>query len=89
MFSTNSIFYDPNPTPELRTPPIQFVPLTLDTTEFAKAYFNGIRHCNQINQTEQTRISFDIRIIPLSQYQQHLHEFNGTKFELGKYYVVI
>lgn len=88
MFSTNSIYYDPNPE-TTNTDPLQFVPLVLQTTEFAQAYFNKIRHCNRINQTNQTRISFDIRVIPFSKYQQNLSNFKGTKFELGKYYVVL
>ena len=88
MFSTNSIFYDPEPDSSI-TDPLQFIPMTLQTTEFAQAYFNKIRHCNRINQTNQTRISFDIRIIPFSQYEKNMLDFKGTKFELGKYYVVI
>ena len=89
MFSTNSIFYDPDPNDLSITNPLQFVPMILHTNQFAQAYFNQIRHCNRINQTDQTRISFDIRIIPFSKYQQHIPEFKGTKFELGKYYVVL
>lgn len=87
MFSTNSIFYDPNDPPI--TDPLQFVPLSLEPTQFAQAYFNEIRHCNRINQTGHTRISFDIRIIPFSKYQENKNELKGTKFELGKYYVII
>lgn len=87
MFSTNSIFYDPNDPPI--TDPLQFVPLNLEPTQFAQAYFNEIRHCNRINQTGHTRISFDIRIIPFSKYQENKNELKGTKFELGKYYVII
>jgi hypothetical protein len=86
MFSTNSIFYDPNTN---TTDPLQFIPLSLQTGQFAQAYFNQIRHCNRINQTDKTRISFDIRIIPFSQYQENITHFQGTKFELGKYYVVL
>jgi hypothetical protein len=87
MFSTNSIYYDPAESDT--TDPLQFIPLSLQTTQFAQAYFNQIRHCNRINQTDKTRISFDIRIIPFSKYQQNLSNFQGTKFELGKYYVVL
>jgi len=86
MFSTNSIFYDPETN---TTDPLQFIPLSLQTGQFAQAYFNQIRHCNRINQTYKTRISFDIRIIPFSQYQENITQFQGTKFELGKYYVVL
>lgn len=88
MFSTNSIFYDPEPDSSM-TDPLQFIPMNLQTTEFAQAYFNKIRHCNRINQTNKTRISFDIRVIPFSKYEENMSYFKGTKFELGKYYVVI
>ena len=86
MFSTNSIYYDPETN---TTDPIHFIPLSLQTSQFTQAYFNQIRHCNRINQTDKTRISFDIRIIPFSKYQENISQFQGTKFELGKYYVVL
>lgn len=87
MEGSNSIYYEPSPQSNVH--PFQFENLSLQTNEFAQAYFNQIRHCNRINQTTHTRISFDIRVIPFSQYQQHLSDFKDTKFELGKYYVVI
>ena len=87
MFETNSIYHEPYVNSNI--PPHQFESLTIDTTHFAQAYFNKIIHCNRINKTNKTRISFDIRVIPYSKYQENLDYFQGTKFELGKYYMVL
>jgi hypothetical protein len=87
MFGSNSIFYEPSINSDIH--PTQFENLVLNTNQFAQAYFNKLRHCNKINQTNSTRISFDIRIIPYSKYEENLDYFRGTKFELGKYYIVL
>lgn len=87
MFGSNSIYYEPRLNSNI--PPLQFENLILKTNEFFQGYFNKIRHCNRINETERTRISFDIRVIPYSKYQANLDYFKGTKFELGKYYIVL
>ena len=87
MFGTNSIYYEPRMNSNVH--PLQFENLVLEPNEFVQAYFNKIRHCNRINKTDRTRISFDIRVIPYSKYQEYLADFKGTKFELGKYYIVI
>lgn len=87
MFQSNSIYHETHP--ESNTNPLDFENLTLETNVFAQAYFNKIHHCNRINKTGKTRISFDIRVIPYSKYQNHLEEFKGTKFELGNYYIVL
>jgi hypothetical protein len=87
MFESNSIYHEPFPNSGVH--PYEFDNLVINTDQFVQAYFNQILHCNHINQTNKTRISFDIRIIPYSQYQAHLEDFQGTKFELGKYYIVL
>lgn len=87
MFDSNSIYYEPYPNSKIN--PTHFENLVLDDHHFLQAYFNQIRHCNRINRTNKTRISFDIRVIPYTEYQTHLDDFIGTKFELGKYYVVL
>jgi hypothetical protein len=87
MGASNSIYYEPFPNSNIH--PTHFENLVLDTNQFLQAYFNQIKHCNRINCTNNTRISFDIRVIPFSKYQEHLADFKGTKFELGKYYVVL
>jgi hypothetical protein len=87
MFGTNSLFHEPHQDSGVH--PSNFENLQLNKDEFATAYFNKIKHCNRINKTNKTRISFDIRVIPFSKYQENLQDFKDTKFELGKYYIVL
>ena len=87
MFETNSLFHEPHQDSGVH--PSNFENLQLNKDEFATAYFNKIKHCNRINKTNKTRISFDIRVIPFSKYQENLKDFKDTKFELGKYYIVL
>ena len=87
MFESNSIYYEPFPNSNIQA--THFENLVLNTDQFFEAYFNEIRHCNHINCTNKTRISFDIRVIPYSVYQTNLTDFIGTKYELGKYYIVL
>jgi len=87
MFGSNSIYYEPNINSGIE--PINFENLVLNENEYVQAYFNKLRHCNRINTTGKTRISFDIRVIPYSKYIEHAEYFKGTKFELGKYYVIL
>jgi hypothetical protein len=87
MFDTNSIYYENQINSNID--PQQFENLVLQPNQFFQAYFNKLLHCNKINQTGKTRISFDIRVIPYSKYMENLEFFKGTKFELGKYYRVL
>jgi len=87
MEGTNSIYYEPEINSNIN--PLNYENLVLKTDEFFTAYFNKLKHCNRINNTNKTRISFDIRIIPFSKYMENLDFFKGTKFELGKYYIVL
>ena len=87
MFSTNSIYYEPFVDSKIN--PIEYENLILHTDEFLQAYLNKLKHCNQLNRTDKTRISFDIRVIPYSKYMDNLDFFTDTKFELGKYYIIV
>lgn len=87
MYGTNSIYFEPRI--GSKTSSIEFQNLVLSTDQFFQAYFNKIKHCNRINDTNDTRISFDIRVIPYTKYMENLAFFRGTKFELGKYYIVL
>jgi hypothetical protein len=87
MYATNSIYYETKLNSQVD--PTQFENLVLKPTEIFQVYFNKLRHCNKINHTGKTRISFDIRVIPYSKYMENLDFFKGTKFELGKYYMVL
>jgi hypothetical protein len=65
-----------------------FAPLTIDKGQFVSFYGNRCRHYNKVNRTGRTRISFDFRVIPLSEYK----ETEGTavhsnrKFVIGDYF---
>jgi hypothetical protein len=87
MFDTNSIYYEPHPNSNIH--PLEYNNMVASTNEFVQAYFNKMKHCNRLNKTNKTRISFDIRVIPYSKYMENLAYFKGTKFELGKYYIVL
>jgi hypothetical protein len=87
MFATNSVYYEPYPDSDVAI--TSYENLVLKPEEFFKAYFNKQRHYNRINQTNKTRISYDLRVIPYTKYMEHLADFKGTKFELGKYYIVL
>jgi hypothetical protein len=55
---------------------------------------SGLTHGNKINQENKTRLSFDFRVIPFSQYQQPSSEEHPTsvaqniKFTIGEYYEI-
>jgi hypothetical protein len=87
MFDTNSFYYEPCINSSVSYE--DYCNLKLDTDEMVMAYFNKLKHYNKINHTGSTRISFDIRIIPYSKYMENIKYFEGTKFELGKYYIVL
>jgi len=53
--------------------------------------FNGniCRHGNKINETSITRVTYDFRVLPLSDYHPGRNKASGTKgtkFEVGHYY---
>jgi len=87
MFDTNSIYYEPYIESKMSTD--NYLNLNLDTNEFFLEKFNQLHHYNKINNTNVTRISLDLRIIPYDKYINNLDIFKGTKFELGKYYIVL
>jgi len=87
MFKTNSLYYEPTVNSNLPTE--KYTNLVLKTDEFFQGYLNKQRHYNRINKTGKTRISYDLRVIPYSKYMEQWNDFQGTKFELGKYYILL
>jgi hypothetical protein len=83
MYDSNSLYYEN----EINSN--QYNNLKLETNEFFRGYLNHLHHYNMKNQTEYTRISFDLRVIPYDKYMENLEYFKGTKFELGKYYTIL
>jgi len=87
MFNTNSLYYEPTVNSELS--PKEYKNLVLSRNQLFQCYLNKQRHYNRINTTNKTRISYDLRVIPYDKYLEHLKDFEGTKFELGKYYILL
>lgn len=67
-----------------------FTPLTINKGEFVSFYGNKCRHHSKINTTGQTRISFDFRVIPYSEYKESPSSAirSGRKFCIGEYYTL-
>jgi hypothetical protein len=87
MFETNSVYYEPFEISNISTN--HYINLHLKKNEFFIQKLNKLLHFNRINQTGYTRISIDFRIIPYEKYVQHLDFFKDTKFELGKYFILM
>jgi hypothetical protein len=87
MFDTNSVYFEPEINSNVSFE--NYKTLQLETDEFFVGKLNQLKHYNKMNQTEKTRISLDLRIIPFSFYQEYIKDFKDTKFELGKYYITI
>jgi len=87
MYDTNSIYYEPTINSNLSYD--KYLNLKLNTDEILMEIFNQKLHYNKINDTDKTRISFDFRVIPYSKYMENLQYFTNTKFDLGKYYIVV
>lgn len=87
MFDTNSLYYEPFTNSGCTTD--QYINLKLTTNKYFVEKLSNIYHFNKINKTGVTRISLDFRIIPYEKYIKNIDYFQGTKFELGKYYTTI
>lgn len=83
MYDSNSIYY------ETKIESKKFINLKMDTSQMFQGYLNQLHHYNKKNTTPHTRMSFDLRVIPYDKYMENVERFKGTKFELGKYYVVL
>lgn len=86
MFGTNSIYFENTLNSNDLIDDYQI--LKLNENEFFRGYFNQIKHCNKINLTNKTRISFDIRVILYDDYIKNINKIKNTKFELGDYFVL-
>ena len=66
-----------------------FVPMEMKQDEFTIFNGNGCDHGNMINDSGQTRVSFDFRILPLKKYNPSTAKKSatrGTSFTVGGYY---
>lgn len=80
---TNSCYVESEPGNE------DFHPINLKYGEVFRFYGNRCRHYNKRNISNSTRISFDFRIIPASQYTENdaIAVHSGRKFVVGGYYM--
>ena len=65
--------------------------MKLDTKKFYMGNLNQCRHYNRVNKTGASRVSFDIRIIPGSKYEE-IESYSvskNIKFTIGNYYMKI
>lgn len=83
-FETNSVWAESQPAKG------DYHPFNLHYGEYMTFYANKCRHGNKPNQTGQSRVSFDFRIIPGSLWKEpeNLHTTikTGMSFTLGSYY---
>jgi hypothetical protein len=68
-----------------------FTPLKIDQGQFVSFYGNQCRHYNKKNSSDRTRMSFDFRVIPYSEYKETntsaIH--SGRKFVIGDYFMLM
>ena len=80
---TNSCYVESEPGKE------DYHPINIQYGEVFRFYGNRCRHYNKKNISKKTRISFDFRVIPASQYKEvdasAVH--SGRKFCIGEYYI--
>lgn len=80
MFDSNSMYYEPYPNSNI--PVENYNNLKLNYNQLFVGYLNQMKHYNVSNQTGQTRVSMDMRVIPYSKYLENKGDFIGTKFDI-------
>jgi hypothetical protein len=82
-FDTNAMWVESEPRKE------DFRPINIKYGEFVQFDGNKCTHGNKTNTTQNTRISFDFRVLPFSKYKVGKNKTSvtlNTKFEEGVYY---
>lgn len=89
MFGTNSIYYES--IPNINIDVYEYSSINLLKNEFFMGYLNKCNHYNKINNTQQTRVSLDFRIIPYSKFKtsDNISTTSNIKFDLGNYYMLV
>ena len=84
MYDTNTVWIESEEGKE------DFKPITLDVGGMVEFDGANLLHGNKTNTTDQTRVSFDFRVVPLSKFQNRDDESitNPTKFKIGEYFEV-
>jgi len=66
-----------------------FEPLIMEYGQFYIGYLNACRHGNKKNETPNTRVSFDFRVVPGFAYDKeytHRTATTNLEFKVGQYY---
>ena len=66
-----------------------YTPVVVEPGQVFQFSGGTLRHGNKINNTNETRISFDFRVMPLSKYDSKYPKTSATKkikFIIGDYY---
>jgi hypothetical protein len=89
MYDTNSIYFEPFPNSDITYD--KYLNVKLNNNELGIYYFSRCKHFNKINKTSKTRISFDFRIIPYSQYylSDNKTVTSNTKLVIGDYFIIL
>lgn len=86
LFDTNSVYI------ESEIDKADYKPIRLFWNEFLQFYGNKLHHHNKINLTGQSRVSFDIRVIPYSKYNplyDKVSVHQNRKFLIDSYFIKI
>jgi len=83
MYGDNSVFVESGPNTG------DFAPITMSYGTYFRFWGNRCRHFNRINTTGVSRLSYDFRIMPLSDYDgaSDSISYHNRKFVIGDYYV--
>jgi len=89
MFDSNSIYYEEYPNSNMDV--YNYSCMNLNKNSFFMGYLNKCNHYNKINNTQQTRVSLDFRIIPYSKFKKsdNTSATSNVKFDVGNYYILI
>jgi len=85
-FGTNTFWYEKNENKEV------YIPMELDYGQIAQWDGANCRHGNKKNETNQTRVSFDFRILKEKDYDPlsiHKSITQGINFKIGEYYDIL
>lgn len=89
MYDTNTIWVQNSNNAEF------FNPINAEVNNLICWNFNKLLHGNQINKTDDTRVSFDFRVLPISKYNDYINNYdsdniktvsNNLNFKIGSYY---
>lgn len=85
-YDTNTVWHESQPGKK------DYAPMVVEYGDIMEWDGANCEHGTKMNETEDTRISFDFRILPMSDYLKHKPKNSitkNTKFEIGGYFGVL